>query len=84
MEQFFWIFVKRLLQPLYVPVQTYKVTAFDWTPTHWAQMAEQLKLAGRTRYTTMLSEKVKHQRLANDNAKHAKRQDDADIGTFEL
>ena len=81
MEQFFWVFVKRMLQSLYKPVQTYKVTAFDWTLAHWAQMAEQSKPAGHTRYSTMLAEKVEHQRRVDDNAK---RQDDADIGTFEL
>ena len=84
MEQFFWVFVKRMLQPLYKPVQTYKVTAFDWTPAHWAQMAEQSRPAGNTRHTKMLAEKVEHQRLVDDAAKRAKRQDDADVGTFEL
>lgn len=84
MEHLFWVFVKRVLQPLYAPVQTYKVTAFDWTSAHWAEMAEQSKPSGHTRYTEMQSKKVEHLRQAVVKASRAKRQDDADIGTFEL
>lgn len=84
MEQFFWVFVKRILQPLYKSVQTFKVTAFDWSPDHWKKMAEQSKPAEHTHHTRVLAEKVERQQLADENARRAKRQDDADIGPFEL
>ena len=84
MEQFFWVWVTRMLQPLYTQVQTYKVTAFDWTPAHWVQMAQQSEAAAQTRYSAMQAGRAEQERRAIEKVGHAKRQDDGAIGTFEL
>lgn len=84
MELFFWAWVKRLLQPLFAQVQPHKVTAFDWTPAHWAQMAQQSDAAANTRYEAIQAVAAQKERQAVEEFDRAKRQDDKDIGMFEL
>ena len=84
MEVFFGVWVTRMLQPLYVPVQPYKVTAFVWTQAHWGDVAHQLNSAAQTRYAAKQAEKVEQQRQAAVDARLSQQQEDADIGTFDL
>jgi hypothetical protein len=84
MEEFFWVWVQRLLQPLFAEVQPYKVSAFDWTPTHWAQVAQQSQAVAHMRYAAMQAKEVEHQRKTAENVALAKQKDNATIGTFEL
>jgi|GEM_PF-6601129 len=84
MEALLRVWVKRMLQPLNGVGQPHKVTAFDWTPAHWAQMAQQSGAVAQTRYAAMQADRAEKKRQAAEKLDRAKRQDDKDIGTFEL
>jgi hypothetical protein len=84
MEQFLWVWVTRMLQPLHGVGQPHKVTAFDWTDAHWAEMSNQSRAAARACYAAKQAEAEEKQRQAAERQKAVKQQEDKDIGTFEL
>jgi hypothetical protein len=86
MEVFLWVWVRRMLQPLNGVGQPHKVTAFDWTPTHWEQMAKQAELeaAVQARYDAKKADEDEKRRQAAEKLKAVKQQEDKDIGTFDL
>ena len=84
MEQFFRIWVEQMLQPLLTEVQPHKITAFDWTPAHWGQVARQSEAGAYARYAVIQSEKAEQLRLVSEKIDLAKRLDNMDIGVFEL
>ena len=83
-ELFFWAWVQRLLQPLFAEVQPFKVSAFDWTSEHWAQMAQQSQAPVHASRAAMQTKDAEMQRQAIEKMALAKQRDDAAIGTFEL
>ena len=83
-ELFFWAWVQRLLQPLFAEVQPFKVSAFDWTSEHWAQMASQSQVLVQARNAATQAKEAEMQRQAIEKMVLTKQRDDAAIGTFEL
>ncbi len=84
MEEFFWAWVQRLLPPLFAEVQTHKVSAFDWSPAHWAEMARQSQSGTQSRYAGMQAKEAENLRQTNEKVALAKQRDEAAIGTFGL
>jgi hypothetical protein len=86
MEAFLWVWVQRMLQPLDGVGQPHKVTAFDWTPAHWEQMAKQAEVeaAAQARYDAKKADEDEKRRQVAEKLKAVKQQEDKDIGTFEL
>lgn len=84
MEAFLWVWVTRMLQPLNGIGQPHKVTAFDWTEAHWAEVTKQSRAAARARHAANQAEAVEKQRQATERQTAVKQQEDRDIGTFEL
>ena len=84
MEAFLWIWVKRMLQPLNGIGQPHKVTAFDWTPAHWAEMVQQSEAAAQARYVAVQAAKSEIKRQAAEKLERAKRSEDDAIGVFDL
>ena len=83
-EEFLLVWVKRMLQPLNGVGQPHKVTAFDWTPAHWAQMAKHGEAASQTRYDAKKAVEVEKQRQTTEKLECVKRQEDKEIGSFGL
>ena len=84
MEHFLWVWVKRVLQPLDGVGSPHKITAFEWSDAHWAQMAKQGEAAARTRYEAKKTIEDEKQRQAAEKLAYVKRQEDKQIGSFEL
>ena len=84
MEAFFWAWVQRLLQPLFAEVQAHKVSAFDWSPAHWAEMARQSHSGAQSRWVAKQVKEGEKLREASEKAAVAKQKDDAAIGMFGL
>ena len=84
MEVFLWVWVRRMLQPLNGVGQPHKVTAFDWTEAHWAEVAKQSRAGARACYAVKKADAEEKERQAAEMLKAVKRQEDKDIGTFDL
>ena len=86
MEEFLWVWVTRMLHPLKGVGQPHKVTAFDWTPEHWALMEQQPDAAAAAQAIDdekKANEKEKAEQAA-ELLKAVRRKEDKDIGAFEL
>lgn len=84
MEAFLWVWVKRMLQPLEGVGSPHRITSFDWSDAHWAQMAKQGEAAAQTRYEAKKAVEDEKQRQAAEKQAYVKRQEDKEIGSFEL
>lgn len=84
MEAFLWVWVKRLLQPLEGVGSPHKITAFEWSDAHWALMAKQGEAAAHTRYEVKRAVENEKQRQAAEKLAYVKRQEEKEIGSFEL
>jgi hypothetical protein len=85
MEQFLWVWVTRMLQPLHGVGQPHKVTVFDWTQEHWDLVERQPDAAAAQAINEakQAAEAEKAEQAA-ELLKAARRKEDKDIGTFEL
>lgn len=86
MEAFLWVWVTRLLQPFNGVGQPHKVTVFDWTDTHWNQMEKRPDAVAAAQATDE-AKKAEDQEKQDQAAAmriSVKRQENKDIGTFEL
>ena len=84
MEEFFWAWVQRLLQPLFAEVQPHKVSAFDWSQAHWAEVARQSQSGAQSRRVAMQAKEAENLRQTAEKDALTKQRDDAAIGTFGL
>ena len=84
MEEFLWVWVKRMLRPLDGVGSPHKITAFDWSDAHCAQMAKQGEAAAQSRYEAKKAVEDEKQRQAGEKLAYVKRQEDKEIGSFEL
>ena len=84
MEAFLWVWVTRMLQPLNGIGHPHKVTAFDWTEEHCAEVTNLSRAAARACYAAKQAEAEEEQRQAAERQKAVKQREDVEIGTFEL
>ena len=86
MEQFLWVWVTRMLQPLHGVGQPHKVTVFDWTQEHWDLMEQQpdAAAAAQAREEAKQAAEAEKSEQAAELLKAVRRKEDKDIGTFEL
>lgn len=84
MEEFFWAWVQRLLQPLFAEVHPHNVSVFDWSQAHWGEMARQSQSGAESRWAAKQAKEGEKLRQTAEKAAFAKQRDDAAIGTFGL
>lgn len=84
MEDHVWEWEKEMLKALSTPAHSHKVTAFDWTEEFWAHMAQPELIQVQKLRREQLRAKSDREQQALQALDGAKRQEEKDIGTFEL